>query len=99
MLYIDSPVGAGFSYTEQEEGYAKNFTEVGKDLFNALQQFFTLFKDLERNEFYVAGESFAGEYGATFSKRSDWVTHPRTRRCVEDLDVRKASVQRVTQLR
>lgn len=60
MIYIDNPVGTGYSFTNG--GYAQNETQVGTDLYNALIQFFTLFSDLQDNEFYVAGESYAGKY-------------------------------------
>ncbi|KAH9368036.1 hypothetical protein HPB48_019865 [Haemaphysalis longicornis] len=29
MLYVDQPVGAGYSFTENEAGYARNMTDVG----------------------------------------------------------------------
>ncbi|XP_003748417.1 probable serine carboxypeptidase CPVL [Galendromus occidentalis] len=61
MLYIDNPVGAGFSYVSPD-GHARNFSDVGRDLFIGLQQFFTLFDEYGENDFYVAGESFAGKF-------------------------------------
>uniref|UniRef100_A0A4D5RUF0 Carboxypeptidase n=1 Tax=Ixodes scapularis TaxID=6945 RepID=A0A4D5RUF0_IXOSC len=60
VLYVDNPVGAAFSFTGKEQGYARNETDVGRNLLEALQQFFTLFHELAENEFYVAGESYAG---------------------------------------
>lgn len=60
MLYIDNPVGTGFSFTGSDAGYVTSEEEVGRDLFEALQQFFTVFKEFAKNEFYVAGESYAG---------------------------------------
>ena len=35
---------------------------MAKDLYSALQQFFTLFFELKKNEFYITGESYAGKY-------------------------------------
>lgn len=61
VIYIDNPVGTGYSFTS-EGGYAKNETAVGQDLYNALVQFFQLFPDLQKNEFYVSGESYGGKY-------------------------------------
>lgn len=61
VVYIDNPVGTGFSFTN-EDGFAQNETIIGEHLFEALQQFFTLFPDLQKNEFYVTGESYAGKY-------------------------------------
>ncbi|XP_027206618.2 probable serine carboxypeptidase CPVL [Penaeus vannamei] len=62
VLYIDNPVGTGFSFTENDAGYARNQTDVGRDLYAAVLQFFTLFPELQRNSFFVTGESYAGKY-------------------------------------
>lgn len=60
VIYIDNPVGTGYSFTKG--GYAQNETQVGADLYNALTQFFTMFPDLQKNDFFIAGESYAGKY-------------------------------------
>ena len=62
LLYIDNPVGTGFSFTKLERCYAQNEDNVGTDLYDALSQFFTLFPNLKKNDFYVTGESYAGKY-------------------------------------
>ncbi|CAG2170264.1 unnamed protein product, partial [Oppiella nova] len=62
VLYIDNPVGTGFSFTQNIKGFAANETDVALDLYNGLQQFFTLFSEYRNNEFYVTGESYAGKY-------------------------------------
>lgn len=62
MIYVDNPVGTGFSVAEQVEAFVTNQEEVGRDLFEFLQQFFTLFPDLQARDFYVAGESYGGKY-------------------------------------
>lgn len=62
VIYIDNPVGTGFSFTENDNGYAKNEDDVGNDLYTALTQFFKLFPDLQENDFFVSGESYAGKY-------------------------------------
>ncbi|XP_065333425.1 venom serine carboxypeptidase [Cloeon dipterum] len=62
VIYIDNPVGTGFSFTDADEGFSRNQTAVGKNLYSALVQFFKLFPELAKNEFYVTGESYAGKY-------------------------------------
>ncbi|XP_014486300.1 PREDICTED: venom serine carboxypeptidase [Dinoponera quadriceps] len=62
VIYIDNPVGTGFSFTGDDKGYVRNETEVGKDILNALVQFFQLFPELQDNDFFVTGESYAGKY-------------------------------------
>ncbi|XP_043209077.1 venom serine carboxypeptidase-like [Amphibalanus amphitrite] len=62
VLYIDNPVGTGFSFTESDDGYANNEDDVARDLYAALDQFFTLFDSYRANDFYITGESYAGKY-------------------------------------
>lgn len=62
LIYIDNPVGTGFSFTESDNGFATNETQVGQELLIALQQFFVLFPKLQKNDFFVSGESYAGKY-------------------------------------
>jgi len=61
-LYIDQPVGTGFSYTKNDLGFATNQEMVADDLYEALKQFYTMFPHLLKQDFYVTGESYAGKY-------------------------------------
>ncbi|XP_060524572.1 venom serine carboxypeptidase-like [Cylas formicarius] len=60
MLFIDNPVGVGYSFTNG--GYARNETIVAQHLYKALTQFFQLFSELKSNDFYASGVSYAGKY-------------------------------------
>ncbi|XP_046585302.1 probable serine carboxypeptidase CPVL isoform X4 [Haliotis rubra] len=62
MLYVDNPVGTGFSFTGEDSGYATNEEDVGRDLYSCLTQFFQIFKEYQKNDFYITGESYAGKY-------------------------------------
>jgi vitellogenic carboxypeptidase-like protein len=62
LIYIDNPVGTGFSFTDDDAGYSKNEKEVGHNLYEGLKQFFMLFDELKDNDFFVTGESYAGKY-------------------------------------
>ncbi|KAL1441243.1 hypothetical protein MTO96_008665 [Rhipicephalus appendiculatus] len=62
VLYVDQPVGTGFSFTESERGYARNMRDVGRDMLEFLEQFFMVFGHLSSNDFYITGESYAGKY-------------------------------------
>lgn len=61
LLFIDNPVGTGFSFTDPN-GYCKNIPQVAKQLYSGLSQFFHLFPALASNPFYITGESYAGKY-------------------------------------
>ena len=44
MLFIDNPVGAGFSYTTQDGGYCTDTKQcVARNLYAVLEQFYTMF--------------------------------------------------------
>lgn len=74
MIFIDNPVGAGFSTTDKN-GYTKNVTQSTEHLYDALIQFFTLFPWLKSSQFFITGESYAGKYipalGYLISKRNE----------------------------
>lgn len=62
MIFVDNPVGVGFSFTDSESGFVTNEAQVGEDLYNLLFQFYQLFPNLRKNDFYITGESYAGKY-------------------------------------
>ncbi|ODM90366.1 Venom serine carboxypeptidase [Orchesella cincta] len=62
VIYFDNPVGTGFSFTDDDQGFARNEDQVGQDLYSAITQFLTLFPEFVERDFYVSGESYAGKY-------------------------------------
>lgn len=67
MIYIDNPVGTGFSFTTDPKGYCTNETQVGEHLYATITQFFQLFPELQKNKFFITGESYAGKYVPAFA--------------------------------
>lgn len=58
VLYLDQPVNTGFSY-----GDIVNTTlAASKDVYALLQLFFHQFPQYAKNDFHIAGESYAGHY-------------------------------------
>ncbi|XP_044734190.1 venom serine carboxypeptidase-like [Chrysoperla carnea] len=62
VIYLDNPVGTGFSYTDSDEGYSKNTEDISKNLLEALEQFFKMWPNLKKNDFYLTSESYGGKY-------------------------------------
>jgi carboxypeptidase C (cathepsin A) len=61
VIYIDSPVGSGYSYVKNSNGYATNEKTIGEELYTALSTFlFKLYPQYAKNDFYIFGESYAG---------------------------------------
>jgi vitellogenic carboxypeptidase-like protein len=69
VVYVDNPVGTGFSYTMDTQGYSTNQDDVATNLYSFLTQFFGIFPDYADNEFFVTGESYAGKYVPSISHR------------------------------
>ncbi|KAK5641183.1 hypothetical protein RI129_009730 [Pyrocoelia pectoralis] len=65
MLYIDSPVGTGFSFGNE---YSATIDVITRDLHEATKQFIRLFPELKNNELYLWGESYGGRYVPALGK-------------------------------
>lgn len=62
LLFVDNPVGAGFSSTKSSKGYVNNEDEMADNLYKALLGFLDLYPQLKTNPWIIAGESYAGKY-------------------------------------
>lgn len=62
LVFIDNPVGTGFSFTDNAKGYVKNMSTYSNHLFSVLKQFLQIFPELRTRPLYIAGESYAGKY-------------------------------------
>lgn len=62
VIYLDNPVGTGFSFAKGIECYSTNQSHITKNAVNALEQFFELFPELKDNQFFLTGESYGGKY-------------------------------------
>ncbi|XP_039764570.1 venom serine carboxypeptidase-like [Pararge aegeria] len=75
LLFIDNPVGTGFSFTDDDRGFATNQTTIGENLYTALQQFLTLFPELRKAPLTIAGESYAGKHIPSVAVQILWNKH------------------------
>ncbi|KAH9491592.1 hypothetical protein Btru_030984 [Bulinus truncatus] len=67
MLYIDNPVGTGFSHTDSDpDGYRTTQEGYAKDLYSFIEQFYVLFPEYMNVELYIGGQSYAGKYVPAF---------------------------------
>ncbi|CAL8122438.1 unnamed protein product [Orchesella dallaii] len=72
VLYLDSPVGAGFSYTEKGGlCYAFSRDDVADGVINALRQFYQLFPEYEPNDLYISSSSYGGKFLPVIATRID----------------------------
>lgn len=61
VLYVDSPVGTGWSFVENDAGYARSQVDVARSLALFLEEFAKLHTDAPKR-IVLAGESYGGHY-------------------------------------
>jgi len=69
VIFVDSPVGTGFSYSTSRKDAARDEVVVANDLLEFLQEFLLARPELADNEVFVTGESYAGHYVPAFAHR------------------------------
>ncbi|CAJ2678472.1 unnamed protein product [Trifolium pratense] len=63
MLFLESPVGVGFSYSNTTSDYEQLGDDLtANDAYNFLHNWFLKFPSYRTKTFYIAGESYAGKY-------------------------------------
>ncbi|XP_006663394.1 serine carboxypeptidase-like 7 isoform X2 [Oryza brachyantha] len=61
ILFVDSPVGAGFSFSRDPSGYDVGDISASLQLVKFLRKWFSEHEDYLANPFYVGGGSYAGK--------------------------------------
>ncbi|KAJ3700350.1 hypothetical protein LUZ61_004055 [Rhynchospora tenuis] len=61
IIFIDSPVGAGFSYSHTLEGYQTSDTETVGRLLKFLQKWLDKHPKFNANSLYISGDSYGGK--------------------------------------
>ncbi|XP_074745260.1 retinoid-inducible serine carboxypeptidase isoform X4 [Strix uralensis] len=64
ILFVDNPVGTGFSYVDDCSLFAKNLTTVVSDMMVFLGEFFTCRTEFQTIPFYIFSESYGGKMAA-----------------------------------
>uniref|UniRef100_A0A803XWZ3 Carboxypeptidase n=1 Tax=Meleagris gallopavo TaxID=9103 RepID=A0A803XWZ3_MELGA len=64
ILFVDNPVGTGFSYVDDCSLFAKNLTTVVSDMMVFLNEFFTHRTEFQSVPFYIFSESYGGKMAA-----------------------------------
>ncbi|XP_069849338.1 retinoid-inducible serine carboxypeptidase isoform X1 [Dipodomys merriami] len=67
LLFVDNPVGTGFSYVNESNAYAKDLATVASDMMVLLKAFFSSHKEFQTVPFYIFSESYGGKMAAGIS--------------------------------
>ncbi|KAK1409965.1 hypothetical protein QVD17_36496 [Tagetes erecta] len=65
LLFVDNPVGTGYSFVEDEKLLVTTDDEAAKDLTTLLIKLFNRNKTLQRSPLYIVAESYGGKYAVT----------------------------------
>lgn len=67
FIWIDNPVGSGFSHADSPAGWDHNETQVAADLLRFIVQFLDDHTEYQGRPLYIFGESYAGHYVPSFA--------------------------------
>ncbi|CAN0863692.1 Serine carboxypeptidase-like 40 [Linum grandiflorum] len=62
LLFVESPAGVGFSYSNTSSDYTTGDIKTAQDNFVFLYNWLQKFPEYKGRDFYIAGESYAGHY-------------------------------------
>ncbi|KAG7349775.1 serine carboxypeptidase [Nitzschia inconspicua] len=62
MIYVESPVGVGFSFSDFSDDYKTGDAQTAIDNYIFIRQFLDRFPERQSNDFYIASESYGGHY-------------------------------------
>ncbi|KAL1360577.1 serine carboxypeptidase-like 20 isoform X2 [Arachis hypogaea] len=67
IIYLDSPVGVGLSYSKNSTKYVTGDLQTASDTHAFLLKWLEQYPEFLANPFYIAGESYAGVYVPTLA--------------------------------
>ncbi|KAG6557705.1 hypothetical protein Mapa_000470 [Marchantia paleacea] len=62
VLYLESPAGVGFSYSNTSSDYTTDDEKTAQDAFTFMQGWVQKFPEYQNRTFFIAGESYGGYY-------------------------------------
>ncbi|CAI0398047.1 unnamed protein product [Linum tenue] len=65
LLFVDSPVGTGYSFVEENEALVKTDVEAASDLTVLLQNLYNRDEKLQQSPLYIVAESYGGKFAVT----------------------------------
>merc|ERR1719272_447665 len=78
MLYLEAPVGVGFSYSTDQADYKCTDDTTAIDNLLSIEAFYKGFPELKPNGLFLSGESYAGVYVPTLAEAIVWAVGNNT---------------------
>ena len=73
VLFIDNPVGTGFSYVDNNEVFTTNNTQIAEDLVTFTKGFLDIYPQFKTVPLYIFSESYGGKMAAEYALLLDRV--------------------------
>lgn len=67
VMFLDNPVGSGFSYVDSNEFLTKTNQEIADDLVEFMKQFYQQYPQFKTSDLHIMTESYGGKMGAEFA--------------------------------
>lgn len=67
MLFIDNPVGTGFSWVEKTNLLTTNNSQIARDLVELMRGFYKVLPEFERTPLHIFGQSYGPKMGVEFA--------------------------------
>ncbi|CAL1686272.1 unnamed protein product [Lasius platythorax] len=67
VLFIDNPVGAGFSYANVTSAFATTNAQIASDLYECIRGFYNQLPNFKSVPTYITTQSYGGKMGAEFA--------------------------------
>ncbi|KAG5515631.1 hypothetical protein RHGRI_036618 [Rhododendron griersonianum] len=65
LLFVDNPVGTGFSFVEDTKLFVETDEEAATDLTTLLMEIFNRNESLQKSPLYIVAESYGGKFAVT----------------------------------
>ncbi|XP_058729752.1 serine carboxypeptidase-like isoform X2 [Vicia villosa] len=69
MIFVDQCIGRGYSYSSDKNDIRTDEISVSNDLYDFMQAFLKEHPQFVKNDFYISGESYAGQYIPVLASR------------------------------
>lgn len=69
VLYLDTPIGSGFSFSEDARGYSRSIEAAAEDIYQALEQFSSIFHEYMNRGIFLTGELFMSKVAVAAAHR------------------------------
>ena len=69
LLFIDNPVGTGYSYVTDNKAFTTNVSQIAEDLLTLLKNFMDVMPVFKNIPLYIFSESYGGKMTAAFGWR------------------------------